>query len=482
MRGGGLGIFIRNGLSFTERRDLEDYSLKTFENLTVEIHYPNRSILLSNIYRSPNPPPNTSITDHFDTFIDTLDTHLARLSDQNKQVYLFTDSNINLFNLYESSNCSDYLDTLITNGFVQIINKATRIQNNKASLIDHILTNTNLSEYITGTVIDDLSDHFVNFLQLTSIKNTKANISIEKKRLINEMNTNNLKNALSNTDWTPVYAHNDTDTSFNTFWNIFKSLYDEHFPEIKVKFNINKHKLNGFMTDELLEARMNKVKSHKVALLSKSLEDKNTYINNRNAYNTLLRQSKQKYYADNLNKNTHNAKRTWQLLKEAANLNKDRAKIDKIKNNDGTLLTDSGEIADEFNDFFTKIGVEISESVKQTTVRPEDFMPELPDITELDLGTVNQAHICDIIKSLQPKNSCDIEGISTKFLKNIATEISWPLSHIFGISLSTGTFPAGLKTSRTVPVFKAGNPESCDNYRPIALLCREGFLFLPCNN
>jgi hypothetical protein len=227
------------------------------------------------------------------------------------------------------------------------------------------------------------------------------------------MNTNNLKNALSNTDWTPVYAHNDTDTSFNTFWNIFKSLYDEHFPEIKVKFNINKHKLNGFMTDELLEARMNKVKSHNVALLSKSLEDKNTYINNRNAYNTLLRQSKQKYYADNLNKNTHNSKRTWQLLKEAANLNKDRAKIDKIKNNDGTLLTDSGEIANEFNDFFSKIGVEISESVKQTTVRPEDFMPELPDITELDLGTVNQAHICDIIKSLQPKNSCDIEVLNS---------------------------------------------------------------------
>jgi hypothetical protein len=125
----------------------------------------------------------------------------------------------------------------------------------------------------------------------------------------------------------------------------------------------------------------------------------------------MLRQSKQKYYVENLNRNTYNAKRTWQLLKEAANLNKNKPKIDKIKNNDGTLLTESGDIANEFNDFFTKIGVEISESVKQTNIKPEDFMPDLPNVSDLDLGTVSQAHICDIIKVLQPKNSCDVEGI-----------------------------------------------------------------------
>jgi site-specific DNA-adenine methylase len=167
-------------------------------------------------------------------------------------------------------------------------------------------------------------------------------------------NINNFTNALNNTDWTPVYVINDTDTSFDTFWNIFKTLYDEHFPEIRVRFNINKHRLNGFMTDELLEARKEKITSHKAALLSKTPEDRALYITNRNTYNTMLRQTKQKYYADNLNKNTHNAKRTWQLLKEAANLNKNSSKIEKIRKVDGTLLTESGDIANEFNDFFYK--------------------------------------------------------------------------------------------------------------------------------
>jgi len=409
-------------------------------------------------------------SEHFDSFLETLDCHLAKLSDLNKSAYVFTDSNINLLELVNSSNCNEYMDTLITNGFIQIINKATRVQNNHISLIDHIISNTNLVKYNAGTIIDDLSDHFINFVQLSNIKQAKNKLSTEKKRHINELNTINLKTALMHTDWTPVYVQNDTDASFDAFWDIFKSLYDEHFPEITVKFNINKHKLNAYMTEELLEARNLKNKLHKTYIKSQSLTDKETYIQQRNAYNTLLRQSKKRYYTENLNKNTHNSKRTWQLLKEAANLNKSSTKIEQIRNKDGALLSDPTDIANEFNDFFTEIGVKISESVKETTVKPEDFMPNLPDLVNLDLGGTNQVHICDVIKSLQPKNSFDIDGISTKLLKTLSTELSWPLAHVFGLSLSTGTFPARLKSSRTVPIFKAGSLELCDNYRPIALL------------
>jgi hypothetical protein len=72
------------------------------------------------------------------------------------------------------------------------------------------------------------------------------------KRQITEMNMLNLKNALGHTDWAPVLAESTVDSSFDRFWDIFKSLYDEHFPEISVKFNKNKHKINGYMTPELL--------------------------------------------------------------------------------------------------------------------------------------------------------------------------------------------------------------------------------------
>ncbi len=55
-------------------------------------------------------------------------------------------------------------------------------------------------------------------------------------------------------------------------------------------------------------------------------------------------------------------------------------------------------------------------------------------------------------------------------MKYLATELSWPLSQIFKLSLTSGNFPSSLKMSRTVPIFKAGNSHLCDNYCPIALL------------
>jgi hypothetical protein len=61
-------------------------------------------------------------------------------------------------------------------------------------------------------------------------------------------------------------------------------------------------------------------------------------------------------------------------------------------------------------------------------------------------------------------------SISTKLLKVITNPISIPLVHIFNLSINTGIFPCKLKTSHTVPIFKEGNKELCDNYRPISLV------------
>ncbi len=75
----------------------------------------------------------------------------------------------------------------------------------------------------------------------------------------------------------------------------------------------------------------------------------------------------------------------------------------------------------------------------------------------MDLRTVNQAHIYDIIKSLKSKGSLDIDIISTNLLKAVQIEIGHPLAHIFKRSLDTGVFPNKLKRSRKEPTFNAGD-------------------------
>ena len=45
-----------------------------------------------------------------------------------------------------------------------------------------------------------------------------------------------------------------------------------------------------------------------------------------------------------------------------------------------------------------------------------------------------------------------------------------PITALFNKSISTGVFPTILKIAKVVPIFKKGDIEEINNYRPIALL------------
>ena len=64
--------------------------------------------------------------------------------------------------LKNNQNVTNYLEPILSNGFLPINSKATRIQGASFSLIDHVITNIN-PEYLgtTGTIIADVSDHYI---------------------------------------------------------------------------------------------------------------------------------------------------------------------------------------------------------------------------------------------------------------------------------------------------------------------------------
>ena len=60
--------------------------------------------------------------------------------------------------------------------------------------------------------------------------------------------------------------------------------------------------------------------------------------------------------------------------------------------------------------------------------------------------------------------------MSTYFIKQTLPAFIAPLHHIFNLSLNNGIVPAQLKIAKVIPIFKAGNKSSMNNYRPISLL------------
>jgi hypothetical protein len=222
------------------------------------------------------------------------------------------------------------------------------------------------------------------------------------------------------------------------------------------------------MTKGLLISRSQKITLHKLAIKHRTPEHTTTYRKYRNLYNSLIKASKKLYFQKSFNESKGNPKNTWRLIGEALNNQKPQQKVEKIQTTNGVSASPQ-KIAEEFNKFFVEAGVKIAKALPPTTTTVEEFLPP-PTNHTLQFRTISQAEVVSTMRAMESKSSIDSEGISIKLLKSIAIEISKPLTIIFNKSIQTGKFPSELKTSRVVPIFKGGDPTTCDNYRPIALL------------
>ena len=154
------------------------------------------------------------------------------------------------------------METIFTNGFNQKVGKATRIQGNSYSLIDHILTKTEVNVELSGTILSDISDHFINFIAVLCPKTKGKNIKTPKRNF-SQLNLRRFKEALGACSWNSTLLNNDVNASYDTFWNDFHMPFELHFPFINVKLNRNVHKQNNFMTKDLLVSRNTKNILHK---------------------------------------------------------------------------------------------------------------------------------------------------------------------------------------------------------------------------
>ena len=82
-----------------------------------------------------------------------------------------------------------------------------------------------------------------------------------------------------------------------------------------------------------------------------------------------------------------------------------------------------------------------------------------------------------ILKSLPIGKAAGPDGISNRILRELPTELSYPLCSLFNQSLQTGTFPDSWKLSNVCPISKTSDRSSVSNYRPASLLCTSEKVF-----
>jgi hypothetical protein len=204
--------------------------------------------------------------------------------------------------------------------------------NGTVSLIDHIICNDKSREFYSRSIIDDLSDHFITFVQPVNCpkkQNCKSNQNNIKRKLMTLENMTNLQNNLKNLHWNDVLATDNVDDYYNLFWTTFKTLYDLHIPMVTVRLNRNYLRLNGFMTNGLLVSRRTKLGLLKISLVNPTLENKQKFKLYRNLYNKLIRIAKKDHIHEKLEANKKNPKKTWEILNELTGKSKSNVKIQK---------------------------------------------------------------------------------------------------------------------------------------------------------
>ena len=78
----------------------------------------------------------------------------------------------------------------------------------------------------------------------------------------------------------------------------------------------------------------------------------------------------------------------------------------------------------------------------------------------------------EIYKLVMPlKNGAPgYDGIKSDTLKLSVQHICEPLAHVCNMSLMQGVFPQELKLANVLPLYKSGDPQLFNNYRPVSLL------------
>ena len=86
------------------------------------------------------------------------------------------------------------------------------------------------------------------------------------------------------------------------------------------------------------------------------------------------------------------------------------------------------------------------------------------------ISPVSRHFIRQQLTTLNPKKAVGLDGISSRFLRDGATAIVEPVSHMINLSITTETVPTAFKVAKVVPLFKKGSKVDAGNYRPVSIL------------
>lgn len=407
------------------------------------------------IYRSPS----NTCADHF---IHSLDTHLCSLGSQSN-IVIAGDININISprereQSYELSNRLNYLNMLSSHGILPGHSLPTR----ENSCLDHFMIKIDKSKVAASIAIlkTTITDHLTTFMCLTKIKNkqivAKTKIIIDYEKAYKSLLEKNLADLLLCDD--P-----------NSLTEKLTKNISEALSANTIIINIPKRNriIKPWVTTGLLRCIRNRNKMQKHLRNDPHNEVlKITYKRYRNFCNKLLKKLKRKYEKDLITSSSKNTKKLWNNIKSLTYINQVKSQSNELLQTQSTPI----ESVNHINKFFSSIGKNLAESnISDKTTY--DHCKNIPfQSSSFVLLQTDPLEVHTTLMNLKNDSAPGCDNIPTKFLKYVADVIVPIISHLVNVCFDKGIFPNLLKHAIITPVYKNGDKEEVNNYRPISVL------------
>jgi hypothetical protein len=189
--------------------------------------------------------------------------------------------------------------------------------------------------------------------------------------------------------------------------------------------------------------------------------DNTTYQNFRNLYRKELTKAKKTFNEQFIHKAANKPKAMWEII------NKNKKKFNPNPDNSDNIC------ASDFNLYFTGIAEKLIKTIPVQQLET-NFQNYLSNIArpqdDFNFKEISYNDARDAILALSSSSAKDVYHINSKIIKTLVNVIYILLTKIFNKCIAENVFPNVLKISKVIPLFKKGDKDNMNNYRPISIV------------
>jgi hypothetical protein len=175
-----------------------------------------------------------------------------------------------------------------------------------------------------------------------------------------------------------------------------------------------------------------------------------------------------------------NPKLGWKAIKPFINSNSN-TKNDNItiKSND-ILITDNEVLSNKFNNFFIESVTNTIDSISTNQLHLTTPLISLQNNISIKntfyFNKINNNTMYKMLLKCKKYNNTSF-SITPKIINDNINKLSIIFTYLFNLMVESQVFPDYWKTAKVIPVFKNGNTQSVENYRPISTLSNVSNVF-----